>query len=384
MAADKGESTHRILQAIDSLLGHQKVQPVARSPDHGPQGAGRLGGPVSPGHGPGRRSTGPRRPRGRSAPCWRCGSPTTRRVPSSRRGAATPSSRTRAYGRRRSPARPRCRWRTASARPWRSAPPAVSRRPTTPTNNQVTAWAPQDYGQARMAALGWLISLAEQHGAGKGQEVIAAFRKAAEKKPPDVPALWDWFYLCEMRFDNAGAFAAARDLTRATPTDPLALWAYLYTLGGRQLGLGIRYYKYQGGDTGTRTPRRSRPRRGGSRARLLPGPPDPSPRAGPGAGPPEHLPGAEAGQTHRGRGAVLSRSRRQLAQFARSPAPSAWPPGAATPRASASSSTATSGSRRAQKSSTYYTGGLLLRRTRPGPGRGHEPTAPAGRHTTTS
>ncbi len=30
------------------------------------------------------------------------------------------------------------------------------------TSNQVTAWAPQDYGQARMAALGWLISLAEQ------------------------------------------------------------------------------------------------------------------------------------------------------------------------------------------------------------------------------
>ncbi len=50
-----------------------------------------------------------------------------------------------------------------------------------------------------------------------------------------------------MRFDNAGAYDAARDLTRATPTDPLALWAYLYTLGGRQLGLGTRNYNYSGG-----------------------------------------------------------------------------------------------------------------------------------------
>ncbi len=71
-----------------------------------------------------------------------------------------------------------------------------------------------------------------------------AFRKAAEKTPADLRAIWDWFYLCEMRYDNAGAFAAARALSRAAPTDPLALWAYLYALGGRHLGMGMRYYAY--------------------------------------------------------------------------------------------------------------------------------------------
>ena len=47
-------SAHRIFQAIDSLLGNRKPQPVAR--DHrgdGPQGPARLGGPLSAGRGPG-------------------------------------------------------------------------------------------------------------------------------------------------------------------------------------------------------------------------------------------------------------------------------------------------------------------------------------------
>src|SRR5262249_10061992 len=122
------------------------------------------------------------------------------------------------------------------------------------STGQVSAWAPQDYGQARMAALGWQLSLAGRQGTGKGDALIAAFRKAAEKGPADVPALWDWVYLCQMRYDNAGAYAAARELTRATPTDPLALWAYLYSLGGRQLGLGFRYYSYSGRDRHDSTP----------------------------------------------------------------------------------------------------------------------------------
>ncbi len=117
------------------------------------------------------------------------------------------------------------------------------------SSGPVSAWAPQDIGQARMSALGWLVSLAQKRGTARAEEVIAAFRKASERSPANLRALWDWFYLCVMRYDNAGAFAAARSLSRAAPTDPLALWAYLYALGGRQLGTGMRYYANASRDT---------------------------------------------------------------------------------------------------------------------------------------
>ena len=38
-----------------------------------------------------------------------------------------------------------------------------------------------------MAALGWLMSLAEKRGPGKSDEIVAAVRKAAEKTPADHP-----------------------------------------------------------------------------------------------------------------------------------------------------------------------------------------------------
>ena len=84
---------------------------------------------------------------------------------------------------------------------------------------------------------------------------MTSFRKASEKTPADVRALWDWFYLCLLRYDNAAAFAAAKMLSRAATADPLALWAYLYSLGSRQqTGQASRYVVGQG--TGRRTPLR--------------------------------------------------------------------------------------------------------------------------------
>ena len=114
----------------------------------------------------------------------------------------------------------------------------------TSISRQIT-FSPTDFGQARMAALAWLMSLAENQGAGKSEAVIAAFRKAAGKSPADLRSLWDWFYLCAVRLDNAGAFEAAKALNRAAPTDTTALWAYLYCIGGRGLPPGQSYYVYQ-------------------------------------------------------------------------------------------------------------------------------------------
>ncbi len=104
------------------------------------------------------------------------------------------------------------------------------------------ALSPNDFGQARMAALGWLTSLAQEERPPRDREFIDGVRTAALKTPHDLHALWNWFYLCLVRFDNAGAFSAARELSIAAPTDPQALWAYLRTLGGRQTALGTRYY----------------------------------------------------------------------------------------------------------------------------------------------
>ena len=103
------------------------------------------------------------------------------------------------------------------------------------------AWSPEDFGQARMAALGWLLSFEQQRKTTTASP-IAAIRSAAEKTPADIHALWDWFYLCQMRYDNAALFEAARKLSRAAAADPIALWAYLHVMGGRQLPLGSELF----------------------------------------------------------------------------------------------------------------------------------------------
>ncbi len=101
-------------------------------------------------------------------------------------------------------------------------------------------WAPADFGEARMAALGWLVSLAGKEQPSRQDDVIAGFRAAALKTPTDLHAIWNWFYMCAVRDDHAGAFEAARKLTEPAPHDPLALWAFLNALGQRTAPLGQR------------------------------------------------------------------------------------------------------------------------------------------------
>ncbi len=120
--------------------------------------------------------------------------------------------------------------------------------------NLAAIWAPPDFGQARMAALGWLVSLAQKQGKANADAVAAEVRQAAEKTPADPRALWDWFYLGALQYDNPAVLAAGRALSRATPADPLALWAYLYAIGSRQLGTGQRSYVSQGQEANDTTP----------------------------------------------------------------------------------------------------------------------------------
>ena len=102
----------------------------------------------------------------------------------------------------------------------------------------IRTWSPEDFGQARMAALGWLLSLAQRQGPAKADDFIAKVREDAARTPANLHAAWEWIYLCQLRFDNAGLFAAARALSRAAATDSQALWIYLHAAGGRQLPLG--------------------------------------------------------------------------------------------------------------------------------------------------
>jgi tetratricopeptide (TPR) repeat protein len=103
------------------------------------------------------------------------------------------------------------------------------------------AWAPPDYGQARMAALGWLASLAQKQGKEAEEKFLSGIRAAKDKSPRDPAALWDWYLLSLVRYDNPAAFEAARALARAAPNDPEAQWVYLNGLGTRQQGQGRTY-----------------------------------------------------------------------------------------------------------------------------------------------
>ncbi len=117
-----------------------------------------------------------------------------------------------------------------------------------------TVWAPSDFGQARMASLAWLVALGDKKSKARGEEVIARFRKASEKSPADPRALWDWFYLSLLRYDNAAIVAAGKRLSQGAANDPLALWAYLYSLGGRERPAGQRIVAgFGGGNQGKDT-----------------------------------------------------------------------------------------------------------------------------------
>jgi hypothetical protein len=91
-----------------------------------------------------------------------------------------------------------------------------------------------------MAALGWLVSPARTADKAKDDAVLAQFRAAQDKVPHDPRVMWDWYYLNLAFGDNSGTYEAARDLSRAMPSDPMARSVYLSSLSGRQYGQGPR------------------------------------------------------------------------------------------------------------------------------------------------
>jgi tetratricopeptide (TPR) repeat protein len=94
------------------------------------------------------------------------------------------------------------------------------------------AWVPDDFGQARMACLGMLFSLAQRDGT--NEEFVRAVREAAEKAPAaDARPRWDWYYLSLIRGEQRDTLRAARHLARHLPRDPAAQWALLEAIAER-------------------------------------------------------------------------------------------------------------------------------------------------------
>lgn len=118
--------------------------------------------------------------------------------------------------------------------------------------SQPASWSPQDFGQARISALGWLFSAAMKDR--KEDEALAAFREAKDRKPADANALWDWYWLCQLRFDYPDVYRTSLELSKAAPSDPSALWALLTAVGNRRAGTGQRAYVRSGQENVDRTP----------------------------------------------------------------------------------------------------------------------------------
>ncbi len=109
---------------------------------------------------------------------------------------------------------------------------------------QSRVWTPTDFGQARIAALGWLIQFAQKNG--KLDTVVKEFAEATEKAPHDTRKLWDWYYLSLLRQENRDTYEAALALSRQAPNDPGALWVFLSSLPARALKPGE--YQQQASD----------------------------------------------------------------------------------------------------------------------------------------
>jgi tetratricopeptide (TPR) repeat protein len=94
------------------------------------------------------------------------------------------------------------------------------------------AYTPADFGEARMACLGWLNEFARAKDG--GADAFAKEMKAAKDKPDaDGRALWDWYYFQLLRAESKEVVPAALALSKTG--DPAGLVAYLSGLGdGRQ------------------------------------------------------------------------------------------------------------------------------------------------------
>ncbi len=177
------------------------------------------------------------------------------------------------------------------------------------TIGQRYSWSPADFGQARLAAMGWMVGLAQRRGAAargvRGLDPQAG-REAAGRSSRLVGLALSVQHAPRLprclrggpRAQPRGALRPARALgVPAQPGEPAH--------SGRSTG---RHHPDR--ERGIQ-PAAARSGRARSRARVLRRPPIPASRAGPGGDPPVRRRRAEAGEAGRGGGAILPRARRR-------------------------------------------------------------------------
>ncbi len=95
-------------------------------------------------------------------------------------------------------------------------------------------WSPADFGQARMAALAWLLNLSEK--AGTKDQLVQEFREPLNKPAPRARELWDWLYLQQIRNETSDVRDVAKRLSQTG--DPIGQWLYLTYLPVRGMAGG--------------------------------------------------------------------------------------------------------------------------------------------------
>ena len=75
-----------------------------------------------------------------------------------------------------------------------------------------SVWTPQNFGQARMAAIGWLYRFAQDDS--KSDEFVAARRAIADRAEATSRELWDWAYLQQMRSETGDMQETSKRLAR--------------------------------------------------------------------------------------------------------------------------------------------------------------------------
>jgi tetratricopeptide (TPR) repeat protein len=113
-------------------------------------------------------------------------------------------------------------------------------------------YAPKDFGEARMAALGWLYELSRDQADGQ-DKFVSAMKKAKDKPNAAARDLWDWHYLQSVRYDNKDTFDRATKLAKASD-DPAARFVFLTSVGMRVEGQPYRRYNRGGQPAEDKTP----------------------------------------------------------------------------------------------------------------------------------
>ncbi len=98
------------------------------------------------------------------------------------------------------------------------------------------SWLPHDFGQARMAALGWQLTITQKQN--KAEEYLNKLREQAKAVPVNDRARLDWFYLLSVKQDQKELYDAAKVLAGAG--DPAGHYVFLNTLPNRLYGGRVR------------------------------------------------------------------------------------------------------------------------------------------------